>query len=209
MKKIITLSLAAALSSPVLAEHKDNIVDGMDFGPLAQLVGEWESVEAGGVDVAPAKKGSEQAAGAPAVTPFFEKMTFEVAADAQNASDQELVALYYKQEVFRKSDGSKFHDQRGYFIYDAKNNMVYNSFCVPRTTCVTVEGAAGHKMTLNAPARGIAESSYMTKNASTTGFSMEISIEDNKLTYSQNTLLDIYGKSLSHTDSSTLIKVTK
>jgi len=134
-------------------------------------------------------------------------MTFEVAADAQNASDQYLVALYYKQEVFRKSDGSKFHDQRGYFIYDAKNQMVYNSFCVPRTTCVTAEAVAGTSMTLTAPARGIAESAYMTKNASTTGFTMSIKIEANKFTYSQNTMLDIYGQPMSHTDSSTLIKV--
>lgn len=205
MKKLLALSIASALSFPVFADH--NTINGMDFGPLAQLVGTWESVEAGGVDVAPAKEGSGQEAGAPAVTPFFEKITFEVAADAENASDQYLVALYYKQEVFRKVDGSKFHDQRGYFIYDAKNQMVYNSFCVPRTTCVTAEGTAGNKMTLVAPERGFAESSYMTEKASTTGFSMNINIEGNKLTYSQNTLLDIYGKSLSHTDGSTLIKV--
>jgi len=205
MKKLLALSVVSALSFPVFAEH--NTINGMDFGPLAQLVGTWKSVDAGGVDVAPAKEGSGQEAGAPAVTPFFEKMTFEVAADAENASDQYLVALYYKQEVFRKVDGSKFHDQRGYFIYDAKNQMVYNSFCVPRTTCVTAEGKAGNTMTLIAPERGVAESSYMTEKASTTGFSMEIHIEGNKLTYSQNTLLDIYGKSLSHTDGSTLIKV--
>ena len=166
-------------------------------------------MEGAGVDVAPAKIGSEQGAGSLAVSPFFEKMTFEAAADAENASDQYLVALYYKQEVFRKSDGSKFHDQRGYFIYDAKNQMVYNSFCVPRTTCVTAEGPAGKTMTLTAPARGIAESSYMTEKASTTGFSMNIKIEENKLTYSQNTMLDIYGQSMSHTDGSTLIRVSK
>lgn len=104
-------------------------------------------------------------------------------------------------------DGSKFHDQRGYFIYDAKNQMVYNSFCVPRTTCITAEGAAGNNMTLIAPPRGFAESTYMTDKASTTGFSMDIKIEGDTLIYSQNTLLDIYGKSLSHTDGSTLIRV--
>jgi len=205
MKKLLVLSLASAMSFPTIAN--ENIINGMDFGPLAQLVGTWETMEGAGVDVAPAKIGSEQGAGSLAVSPFFEKMTFEAAADAQNASDQYLVALYYKQEVFRKSDGSKFHDQRGYFIYDAKNQMVYNSFCVPRTTCVTAEGVAGNTMTLTAPARGIAESSYMTENASTTGFTMSIKIEENKLTYSQNTMLDIYGQSMSHTDSSTLIRV--
>jgi len=31
-----------------------------------------------------------------------------------------ITALYYKQEVFRKRDNGKFHDQRGYLIYDKK-----------------------------------------------------------------------------------------
>lgn len=209
MKKLLVLGLASAMSFPTIAIENENIINGMDFGPLAQLVGTWETMEGAGVDVAPARIGSEQGAGSLAVSPFFEKMTFEAAADALNASDQYLVALYYKQEVFRKSDGSKFHDQRGYFIYDAKNQMVYNSFCIPRTTCITAEGVAGKTMTLKAPARGIAEGAYMTENASTTGFSMNIKIEANKLTYSQNTMLNIYGQSMSHTDSSTLIRVTK
>ncbi|WP_394143096.1 heme-binding beta-barrel domain-containing protein [Vibrio atypicus] len=205
MKKLIALGISMAISAPVLADH--NEIDGMDFGPLAQLVGTWKSVETGGVDMSPAQEGTEQGKGAPAVTPFYEVMTFEVAADATNASDQYLVALYYKQEVFRKKDDSKFHDQRGYFIYDQKNQIVYNSFCVPRTTCVTAEGSAGNTMTLKASKRGIAESEYMTDNAKTTDFTMNIAIEADKLTYSQTSSLEIYGQPFAHTDSSTLVKV--
>lgn len=62
-------------------------------------------------------------------------------------------------------------------------------------------------MTLVASDRGIAESNYMTENATTTDFTMSIQIEDDKMTYSQTTLLDIYGQSVSHTDSSILVKV--
>jgi len=205
MKKLLALGITAAISTPALAEH--STINGMDFGPLAPLVGTWKSVETGGVDMSPGQTGSVVGKGGPAVTPFYEVMTFEVAADATNASDQYLVALYYKQEVFRKADDTKFHDQRGYLIYDQKNQMVYNSFCVPRTTCVTAEGPAGDTMTLTAAPRGIAESEYMTNNAKTTGFVMNISITDQKLTYSQTSSLDIYGKPFAHTDSSTLQKV--
>ncbi|MEH0688877.1 FABP family protein [Vibrio cholerae] len=204
MKTIIALTLGAALSAPALADH--NMINGMDFGPLAKLVGTWKSVDAGGVDIAPGQEASAVGKGGPAVTPFYEVMTFEVAADATNASDQYLVALYYKQEVFRKADNSKFHDQRGYLIYDQENQMVYNSFCVPRTTCVTAEGAAGDTMTLTAAKRGIAESEYMTDNATTTDFTMNLSISEQQLTYSQTTTLDIYGRPFAHTDSSTLVK---
>ncbi|RTZ17498.1 DUF1794 domain-containing protein [Vibrio aquaticus] len=205
MKKALALSILAAISTPALADHR--IIDGMDFGPLAPLVGTWKSVDVGGVDMSPGQEGSEVGKGGPAVTPFYEVMTFEVAADATNASDQYLVALYYKQEVFRKVDDSKFHDQRGYLIYDQENQIVYNSFCVPRTTCVTAEGAAGETMILRASSRGIAESEYMTENAKTTDFIMNLSIADDTLTYSQTTSLDIYGKPFAHTDSSTLERV--
>ncbi|CAH6812434.1 conserved exported hypothetical protein [Vibrio chagasii] len=205
MKKVLALGIAAVISVPAFADH--NTIDGMDFGPLAKLVGTWKSVETGGIDVSPGQEGTEVGAGGPAVTPFYEVMTFEVAADATNASDQYLVALYYKQEVFRKADDSKFHDQRGYFIYDQENQIVYNSYCVPRTTCVTAEGPAGDTMTLVASKRGIAESEYMTDNATTTDFTMNISISDDTLTYTQTTGLEIYDKAFAHTDSSTLVKV--
>ncbi|MEZ8860677.1 MULTISPECIES: heme-binding beta-barrel domain-containing protein [unclassified Vibrio] len=205
MKKLLALGIAAVISAPAVADH--STINGMDFGPLAKLVGTWKSVETGGVDISPGQEGTEVGKGGPAVTPFYEVMTFEVAADATNASDQYLVALYYKQEVFRKADDSKFHDQRGYFIYDQKNQIVYNSYCVPRTTCVTAEGPAGDTMTLVASKRGIAESEYMTDNATTTGFTMNISISDDTLTYSQTTGLEIYDNAFAHTDSSTLIKV--
>ena len=205
MKKLLALSIAVLISVPAVADH--NTINGMDFGPLAKLVGTWKSVETGGVDVSPGQEGTEVGAGGPAVTPFYEVMTFEVAADATNASDQYLVALYSKQEVFRKADDSKFPDQRGYFIYDQKNQIVYNSYCVPRTTCVTAEGPAGDTMTLVASKRGIAESEYMTDNATTTGFTMNISISDDTLTYSQTTGLEIYDNDFVHTDSSTLVKV--
>ncbi len=203
LKLLAALPLFTSLS--VLAEH--NIIDGHDFGPLAKLVGHWETVDTGGVDVSPAQKGADTEAGLPVVTPFYEKMTFEVAADAVNASEQSLVALYYKHEVFRKKDDSKFHDQRGYLIYDADNQVVYNSFCVPRTTCVTAESPAGDTMTFVAAKRGIAESDYMLENASTTSFAMNMSIKEDTLTYSQTTGLKIYGKEVAHTDSSTLKKV--
>ena len=205
LKSLVALSLLAPISA--LADHDHTIIDGLDFGPLAQLVGTWKSVESGGVDISPAQTGTPQRGGAPAITPFYEVMTFEVAADAVNASEQTLVAMYYKQEVFRKADDSKFHDQRGYFIYDKDNQIVYNSFCVPRTTCVTAEGTAGNEMTLKVSDRGIAESNYMLNNASTTDFSMNIKIDGDTLTYSQTTALDIYNKSFAHTDSSVLERV--
>lgn len=197
----ILTTLALALNFPQMALAKD-----FDLGPLAPLVGKWKTVDSG-IDLAPGRADSTMGKGSPAVEPFYEIRTFEVAADAVNASDQYLVAIYYKQEVFRKRDDAKFHDQRGYLIYDKKNNMVYNSYCIPRAVCVVAEGKAGSKMTLTAPQRGIAESSYMNTKATTTSFTMTINISPDMLTYSQTTGLKIYGKDFPHTDSATLKKL--
>ncbi|SEG81054.1 heme-binding beta-barrel domain-containing protein [Marinobacterium lutimaris] len=198
---LIATSLSLALPMVQSASAAE-----VDLGPLAPLIGTWKTQDTG-VDVAPGKADSTVGKGAPAVEPFYEVRTFEVAADATNASDQNLIAVYYKQEVFRKKDDVKFHDQRGYLIYDKDKQMVYNSFCIPRATCVVAEGQAGDKMTLTAPQSGIAESSYMNDNATTQAFSMTMNIGADTLTYSQNTKLSIYGKDFPHTDSAILKKV--
>jgi hypothetical protein len=198
---IFLTSIALSLSFTGLAVAQEP-----DLGPLEPLIGQWKSLNSG-VDLAPGRSNSNVGEGGPAVEPFYEVRTFEYIGGAVNASDQSLEALYYKQEVFRVRDDVKFHDQRGYLIYDKKNQMVYNSYCIPRNVCVVTEGKAGAKMTLTAPERGIAESSYMSKNASTESFSMTIEIDANTLTYSQITNVDIYGKKFTHTDGSTLKKL--
>ena len=208
MKKYIALlAIAVTVTSHAKDDAPATIINGMDFGPLAKLVGTWKSAETGGgVDIAPGQTGSPTGKGGSAVSPFYEVITYEPAADAKNASEQYLVALYYKQEVFRKADKKKFHDQRGYLIYDKEKQIVYNSFCVPRATCVVAEGKAGQKIAFEAPARGVAESKFMTKNAKTTAFSMTLDFSGDDLKYSQKTGLDIYGKSFEHVDSGVLVR---
>ncbi|ANS87343.1 hypothetical protein VSVS12_03642 [Vibrio scophthalmi] len=204
-----SLLLAALLTaSPLAFSQESTVVNGLDFGPLAKLIGEWKSAESGGVDIAPGQDGTKVGKGGPAVEPYYETIVFEPAADAKNASDQYLVALYYKQEVFRKRDNGKFHDQRGYLIYDKENQMVYNSYCIPRAVCVVTEGKVSDKIEFKTQKRGIAESEYMTKNDTTTDFSMLLDISDKEvIRYSQTTALHVYGKPFAHTDTSTLIKV--
>ena len=208
MKKyVVLLAIAVTVASHAKEAPSTTTVNGMDFGPLAKLVGTWKSAETGGgVDIAPGQTDSPAGKGGSAVSPFYEVITYEPAADAKNASEQYLVALYYKQEVFRKSDKKKFHDQRGYLIYDKEKQIVYNSFCVPRATCVVAEGKAGEKIMFEAPARGIAESQFMTKSAKTTAFSMTLDFSGDDLKYSQKTGLRIYDKSFEHVDSGTLVR---
>ncbi|MFP3643422.1 heme-binding beta-barrel domain-containing protein [Paraburkholderia sp. SIMBA_054] len=208
-KSIIrTITVAAALVAPVTASYaQETVINGMDFGPLAKFVGTWKTVASGGTDVAPGQAGSKVGKGGPAVEPYYETLSFEPAADAKNASDQYLAAMYYKLEVFRKRDNKKFHDQRGYLLYDKKSQMVYDTFCIPRGVCVVAEGKPGSKMTLTSQSKGVAESQYMVKNDDVTGFTITFDISGDTLKYAQTTGLNVYGKPFSHVDTSTLSKV--
>ena len=86
--------------------------------------------------------------------------------------------------------------------------MIYNSYCIPRAVCVVVEGKAGNKVDFKTGKRGIAESSYMSANDSTTDFmmSLDFSVKD-QLKYNQTTSLQVYGQPFAHSDSGTLIKI--
>src|SRR5665213_707436 len=209
----VTLGAASALLATGLmfvsatqASASSGVIAGLDYGPLVGLVGTWKSAPKGGVDVAPGQAGSKVGKGKPAVTPYYETITYTPAGGAVNASEQQLAALYYRQQVFAKSDNKQFHDQTGYLIYDKKGQKVYDSFCIPRGVCIVAEGAPGATMTLKTQSKGVAETQFMLNNADTRAFSITFRLSGNTLRYEQETDLQVYGKPFSHTDSDTLKK---
>src|ERR1039458_213343 len=152
----VTLGAASALLATGLmfvsatqASASSGVIGGIDYGPLVGLIGTWKSAPNGGVDVAPGQAGSKVGKGKNEVTPYYETITHSPAGRAVHATDQNLGAVYYRQQVFAKSDNKQFHDQTGYLIYDKKNQKVYDTFCIPRGVCVVAEGAPGTKMTLD------------------------------------------------------------
>ena len=64
-------------------------INGIDYGPLAPLLGKWVGTR--GLDKAPDGNGE------PDRTPFIDELTFEVAGAAENAEEQELVAIPRRQ----------------------------------------------------------------------------------------------------------------
>lgn len=202
----VLLASAAMPLTATATTAETSVIDGLDYGPLVGLIGTWKSAPMGGVDVAPGRAGSKVGKDNPAVSPYFETIKFTPAGGAVNASEQHLAALYYRQQVFRKSDNKQFHDQTGYLIYDKKNQKVYDAFCIPRGVCVVAAGAPGATMTLKTQSKGEAESQYMLKNDNTKAFSVTYTLSGNTLKYAQKTDLQVYGKPFTHVDSSTLEK---
>jgi hypothetical protein len=203
----LVASAPAAHAQEPAAPVKGTVIDGLDYGPLAQFIGTWKSVDSVGVDVAPGQTGSRVGKDGRAVSPFYETITFAPALGVTNDSVQNLVAVAYHEAVFRRWNNRQFHDQIGYLIYDKQRQTVYNTFCLPRGVCVVAEGKPGNKMTLTAMSKGIAESQFMLKNDKTIGFSITYDVFGNTLKFTEKTDLFVYGKPFSHVDSDALRKM--
>lgn len=189
-----------------MGEH--TTIDGIDYGPLASLVGTWEGNK--GVDRSPEPDGEER-------NPYYETITFEAAGDVTNAEQQTLSVVRYHQVVSRKSNDEVFHDQVGYWLWDPADNTIVETFTIPRGVAVVAGGTlaapdeAGQEIVFevaadaSSPEFGIVQAPFMFKQAKTTAFSHTITVKGDDMRYSESTILDIYDKkSYDHSDVNTL-----
>jgi len=180
---------------------------GIDYGPLSALIGVWTGDK--GVDVAPEPDGEE-------TNPFFETITISEVGGVTNAETQNLSALHYHQIVSRKSDGQIFHNETGYWMWDAETKTVMHSLLIPRAVGLIAGGIYGGekdadgrtilkvKAKLGDENWGIVQSPFMRDKASTQSFEHEVIVGDGKLSYAETTMFDIYGKTFEHTDKNEL-----
>lgn len=181
----------------------------VDYGPLQGLIGTWAGDK--GLDVSPEPDGIEE-------NPYFERIVFDAIGTATNAESQTLAVLRYHQVVSRKSNGKVFHDQVGYWTWDAAEGVLTQSVSIPRAVALLAGGsfdgsaAADGPLSFEVSARagdehwGIAQSTFMAKNARTVEFRHEVKIDGDSFSYAETTVLDIYGKRFDHTDANTLVR---
>lgn len=175
--------------------------------PLAKLIGVWKGNT--GIDLAPKPTEDEN-------NPYYEILTIKpVDIAIENAEEQELTAVEYHQVVREKSNDKVSHSETGHWIWDKDNNMIMNGFSIPRGVCVLASGdfkATDNQLTLNVFADGndanggIVQSAFMQKKANTKSFKRTFEIKGNTLSYTQETVVDIYGKVFSHIDENVLTK---
>lgn len=179
----------------------------VDYGPLTGLIGVWKGDK--GMDVAPEPDGEEH-------NPYFETITFEAIGPVTNAESQHLAALHYRQVVRRKSNGEVFHDETGYWMWDAKDKVVMHSLVIPRGVGV-LAGGTYHKspdkeeiVTLEVEAKqdhpswNIIQSPFMQEKARTLEFHHKVQVGNGKFSYAETTVLEIYGRVFQHTDQNQL-----
>ena len=115
--------------------NDSNIIDGISYGPLAALVGVWKGDK--GMDVSPEPDGQDE-------SPYFETIKFEAIGDVNNAERQTLAALRYHQVVSRKRDEKVFHNESGYWMWDAEQCIVMQALSIPRGVCLIAGGQADY-----------------------------------------------------------------
>ena len=183
----------------------DTMIDGIEYGPLACLVGTWKGDS--GMDVSPEPDGDEH-------NPFYETIVFEAAGDVTNAEEQTLSMIRYHQQVRRKSNDKVFHDQVGYWLWDASTGVVVQTLSIARAVTLLAGGKAvvnGDSTVFEVSAEdgdsqwGIVQSPFMQEKARTLGFRHKLTVSGDTMSYNETTILDIYGKhNYEHTDSNTL-----
>ena len=181
----------------------------IDYGPLTELIGVWKGNK--GVDISPEPDGTEE-------SPYYETITFTEGGTLSNAKSQTLSVLYYRQIVQRKSNNEVFHDQTGYWLWDAEEKIIMHSLTIPRGVCLLAGGNHTGKKNKNGnfvievladienKDWSIVQSPFMQKNARTTSFKCKVTVGDGKMTYSETIMLDIYGRIFEHTDTNELIR---
>ena len=95
----------------------------VDYGPLKELIGLWSDDK--GLDIAPEPDGTEE-------NPYYEAISFPAEGDLENAQSQKLAVVHYRRIVKRKSNNEVFHDETGYWMWDAKERTIIHSLSIPR-----------------------------------------------------------------------------
>jgi len=183
------------------------IIDAIDYGPLAQLIGKW--IGQRGLDIAPEADGGEEN------NPYMDELEFITAGAAENAEQQQLVAVRYHHLVRKQENGLIFHDQIGHWIYEPSTGLIMHSLTIPRGVCLLAGGEITQngdeyifnvKATTGSETFGVVQSPFMLDKATTKAFQMSLCVKGDQLSYEETTSLHIYGKDFEHTDRSSLIR---
>ena len=179
------------------------------LGPLAGLLGVWEG-----------DKGDDRAPDDDRVSvetnKFRERMEFEPTGRVDN-HEQTLYGLRYKTTAWRLGADEPFHEELGYWLWDAARETVMRCFMVPRGVSVIAggkvdAGAKSFELTakLGSETFGICSNPFLDKEFRTESYWLKVCVLDgDTLSYEEDTRLRIKGQKdiFHHTDKNTLKRV--
>jgi len=178
-----------------------------NLGPLAPLAGVWEGDS--GIDVSRVHSKEME-------TKFRERAVFEPLGPVRNGP-QELYGLRYSMTAWRLGEDDAFHEELGYWLWDAGNGQVLRCFMVPRGVLVNAGGdvKAGSKSfhlsaEVGSETYGIMSNRYLDESYKTMKYLLDVTIhDDGSFSYREDTQLwiPVNEAIFHHTDQNTLNKV--
>jgi len=178
-----------------------------NLGPLAALSGTWEGDQ--GIDFSRIHSQEKE-------TKYRERIVFDPLGPVRNGP-QELYGLRYTMTAWRLGEDDAFHEELGYWLWDAGHQQLLRCFMVPRGVLINAGGDAGAdsksfhlSAEVGSETYGILSNQYLDASYKTMKYELDVAIHDNgSFSYNENTQLWIpVNKALfHHTDQNTLSKV--
>ncbi len=184
---------------------KLNTADKENYGPLWRLIGTWEGQK--GDDTAPGNdRGIEKSK--------FRELVAYTAMGAADNHEQKLFVVSYSRTAWRLGEPDPFHQQLGYWLWDARAKQVMHSFMIPRGMTVLAGGSCESKglhlkveAKLNSSTFGICSNPFLDREFQTVAYVGELKFEgDDTYQYEEDTQIKIKGqeKIFHHVDKNVL-----
>jgi hypothetical protein len=192
----------------IFTEPEDVDADTLaNLGPLARLAGVWEGRK--GIDLNPKAEGPER-------REYLERIEMQPI-DPQANGPQLLRGLRYHIHINTPEEDITFHDQVGYWLWDAETDLVMQSLTIPRGQAVLAGGAAkpdGSGLIVSArrgdTEYGIVSTAFLEYAFRTDSYTLDVTFNaDGSWSYISDTMLTVRGQAepFRHRDRNTLVKV--
>lgn len=182
------------------------------WGPLAGLIGTWQSDGFSGLDVS-----FHNVEGKIEETPYREVTTFKPFGPVDNG-EQHLYGLDYRTALYRHDEDLPFHTEVGYWMWDAAAKQVVRCFIIPRAQAALAGGTVEPDATtfalesvLGSNTYGILSNKYLHEVAHTTRFDVTISFTEDTFSYDETTVIEHkkHPTVVMHIDRNTLKLVSR
>jgi hypothetical protein len=178
-----------------------------NLGPLTRLAGVWEGKK--GIDLNPKAEGPER-------REYLERIEMQPI-DPQANGPQLLYGLRYHIHINTAEEDITFHDQVGYWLWDAATGLIMQTLAIPRGQVALAGGKAtpdGNGLKVSArrgdTEYGIASTAFLEYAFRTDSFELTVTFNpDGSWSYVSDTMLSVRGQPapFRHRDRNTLVKV--
>ena len=180
-----------------------------NLGPLRRLAGIWEGQR--GVDINPKADGPE-------TRQYYERIELQPI-DPQANGPQLFYGLRYHLHVNTREEDIAFHDQVGYWLYEAATGLILQTLAIPRGQIAIAAGHAepdAKKLVLRAERGqteyGICSTTFLDLAFRTDSYQIMVDFhEDGTWSYVSDTTLIVKGRDepFLHRDRNKLVKIAE